>query len=429
MSTGARRWDERFKENKCTVIRESSCFRNEGAAFWIKGGGGRSNSMDMSNLSELVKQLQTIVGPISGAIAVIISVAHFITVENTKVLFLDEKERARRYIVFAIVITITVFFANNIVGEVIVNPPTKTGIEIKSAIDVINQALKNNDTVNQKYRVEIWKKFTEYTTITTAILIIIVGIIGIYFYWKFSTRSVLKREMAVVIFVAVSFELIFVIIIAFHFALNQLNLKIYLASKFAFAVISSIVITSKIYGQEKEMQLCFEDENHIQYYYYIRKGEYCLCGTKKEISESGNVIKFYPWQEFLDNKIGVQVIINKQMIRQMQQMLKLSRSLLKLLEDAKKAHEELNQEQKDKIRQLLNEIWELANQMGGISSTKKKQIKIAVSETQKAMESTENQGNQGQENPEDQEQKLEEQRKRVENLIKKLERWINAQDT
>ena len=66
--------------------------------------------MDMSNLSELVKQLQTIVGPISGAIAVIISVAHFITVENTKVLFLDEKERARRYIVFAIVITITVFF-------------------------------------------------------------------------------------------------------------------------------------------------------------------------------------------------------------------------------------------------------------------------------------------------------------------------------
>jgi len=38
MRTGARRWAERYKENKCTVIRESSCFRNEGAAFSERGG-------------------------------------------------------------------------------------------------------------------------------------------------------------------------------------------------------------------------------------------------------------------------------------------------------------------------------------------------------------------------------------------------------
>lgn len=38
MRTGARRWAERFKENKSTVIRESSCFRDEGAAFSIERG-------------------------------------------------------------------------------------------------------------------------------------------------------------------------------------------------------------------------------------------------------------------------------------------------------------------------------------------------------------------------------------------------------
>lgn len=35
MRTGARRWAERYKENKCTVIRESSCF-DRGSCFCMR---------------------------------------------------------------------------------------------------------------------------------------------------------------------------------------------------------------------------------------------------------------------------------------------------------------------------------------------------------------------------------------------------------
>ena len=251
-------------------------------------------------------------------VAGVIPAIFYSLVNYTELLLEDEKEKIKRYIIFVVIGTIMTFLADYTLETVLIYLIGEYGNKLIIPLGV------------------------------GCILIIgtlsITAIVSPQIISKNESRKELIAKMALPFLI--NFGLIICMAVTPGFGTQQFRV---LLGALIPAVLFAIIAALNLNKVERRIRVWIKKGDRC-YYFYTRRGDYCICGTQKDIEKNGNLIKVFQLNEFVNEEMHV--INEAQELKWLNQIQKMTNS------------ESISREI-DQINRKVDEIENQMNQMTG----------------------------------------------------------------
>lgn len=262
-------------------------------------------------------------------VAGVIPAIFYSLVNYTELLLEDEKEKIKRYIILAVLGTIMTFLADYTLETVLINLIERYGDQLIIPLGV------------------------------SCVLIVgipsITAIVSPHIISKNESGKEVITKMAIPFLF--NFLLIICLAVTPGFATQQSRV---LLGALIPAVLFAIIAALNLNKVDRRIRVWINIDG-IRYYFYTRRGDYCICGTQKDIEKNGNRIKVFQLNEFINKTMHV--INETQELEQINQMIKRIEAMTKS-EKSESISGDIDQINRkvDEIENQANQITEFINQ-------------------------------------------------------------------